>query len=114
MTPMNDGERDRLIELQQRRVERDAALGSEVVTWPKLATVWAKVIESSSVPGANHSATAEAALYVRPMKVRILWRALDTSSTRISYGGRLLRITGSAEIGRRDGLELAVEEWAHE
>lgn len=110
---LNAGQLDRRITLQQRTVTRDPAYNAEVVTWPDIATVWAKVVESSTAPGPG--ASGDVALYARPMKITIRWRAgIDKSTTRISYAGRLLRITGTAELGRREGIELACEEWAHE
>lgn len=108
------GELDRRITLQTRTITRGATLGDEVVTWPDGDTVWAKVMESSTATTLQDTATEQAALYARPMRVRMRWRTLDKTNTRLSYGGRILRITGTAELGRRVGLELAVEEWAHE
>jgi head-tail adaptor len=108
------GDLDRRITLQTRTVQRGATLGDELVTWPDGDTVWAKVLESATATTLQDTATDQAALYARPMKVRIRWRVLDKTNTRLSFEGRLLRITGTAELGRRVGLELAVEEWAHE
>jgi len=107
------GDLDRIITLQQRTVTRDSLLG-EVVTWPDLATVRAQVIESSAPVAVNNAASDAVQLYARPHKIRIRFRVLDKASVRISYGGRLLRITGTAELGRRERIELACEEWAHE
>jgi len=107
------GDLDRIITLQQRTVTRDALLG-EVVTWPDLATVRAQVIESSAPVAVNNAASDAVQLYARPHKIRIRFREIDKAAVRISYGGRLLRITGTAELGRRERIELACEEWAHE
>jgi SPP1 family predicted phage head-tail adaptor len=100
----------RQVQLQTRSVTRDTATGAEVESWVS-ATVWAKVVESSTAVISGVGAVDN---YARPHKVWIRWRALDKSQTRISYNGRLLRITGSAEIADRQWLELACEEWVHE
>lgn len=112
---LNAGQLDRRVTIQSREVTRDSATGAEVVTWSDAATVWAMVLESST-PGSDGPSAAgvQVSSYARPMKIRMRWRTLDKSTSRISYGGRILRITGTAEMGRRAGLELAVEEWAHE
>lgn len=112
---LSSSELDRRVTLQLRTVTRDATYKSEVVTWPDIATVAAKVLESSTAPAVGGSATDAAALYARPMKIRIRWRTgLDKSTTRLVYGGQILRITGMAEMGRREGIEFACEDWAHE
>ena len=118
MKPFTAGLLDRRITLQARAVSRDSATGAEVATWSDSATVWAQVLESSTAPTPGSmgrgQAGGEIAVYARPHRLRIRWREVDKATTRVSYDGRILRITGTAEIGRREGLELACEEWAHE
>jgi len=42
------------------------------------------------------------------------WRDDVTTRHRLRHGTRLLQITGVAELGRQQWLELACQEWAHE
>jgi SPP1 family predicted phage head-tail adaptor len=107
------GDLDRQVTIQQRTVARDATFGSEVPTWSDLATVWAKVSESSTQPG-NRGQVERVDAYVRPTKVFIRWRADVDTTMRLSYEGQLLKIDGTAEIGRRQWLEMACAEWSHE
>lgn len=112
---MPAAEFDRRITLQQRLVMREPSMGGQITTWPDIATVYAQVVESSEMVAPADSATEPVQLYARPMKIRIRWRpGVDKSNTRIVYSGRVLRITGTAELGRRRKIELACEEWAHE
>ena len=114
------GDLDRSITLEQRVVARDAATGAEQVSWSTAATVWAQVIESATASGGAAGVgkgDAEAmATAARPSRVRLRWRAgVERNTMRVNLGaGRLLRIIGVAELGRRVGLELASAEWAHE
>lgn len=106
---------DRRVTIETCSTVRGATYQEPAQTWAAQATVWAQVRESSTAPGTTDSATEAAALYARPMKVRMRWRdGLDKAATRLRYKGRLLRITGTAELGRREWLELACEEWAHD
>lgn len=111
---MHVGRLDRQITIQQRAVTRNATYGSEVVAWATLATVWAQVVESSTPPGGNAGEDQRVAAYERPIKVRVRWRNDVDTTMRISYAGRLLQITGTAELNRRQWLEMACQEWAHE
>lgn len=108
------GQLDRQVIVEQRSVARDSAFNSEVVTWSTLATLWAQIVESSTPPASNPGQADALAAYQRPMKIRIRWRADVDTTLRLNYGGRLLQITGTAELGRRQWLELACQEWAHE
>jgi head-tail adaptor len=106
---------DRLITIEKKLVSRDDAFGSEQVSWINwLPQVWARVWESTATPG-NPTAAQMVEGHVRPHRIRIRWReGIDQDLHRLNYGGRLLRITGTAEVGRRQWLDLACDEWAHE
>ena len=108
------GQLDRRVIIEQRTVSRDPAYNSEVVAWSTLAAVWAQVVESSTPPSANPGQAEALAAYQRPMKVRIRWRPGVDTTLRLNYAGRLLQITATAELGRRQWLEMACQEWAHE
>ncbi len=98
--------------IERRTVTRDAATGAEVVTWADLAAVRVELRESAT---ANESQQGDVATYARPSRVRMWFRDDVTTADRLSLGnGRLLQICGVAELGFRQGLELACKEWAHE
>lgn len=110
--PLQAGQLDRQVTIQRRAETRETALGSVQVTWPVLATVWAQVVESSTA--SDEAMRAGVQTFARPSKVRIRWRSDIDTTMRINHGGQLLQILGIAELGRRQGLELACKEWAHE
>jgi head-tail adaptor len=94
-------------------VARDAATGAEVITWAEVATVRVELIESAT--GNDENLRDGVASYARPSRVRMWFRTDMTTDRRLNLGaGRLLQITGVAELGYRQGLELACKEWAHE
>ena len=110
--PLQAGQLDRQVTIQRRAETRDSALGSVLVTWTALATVWAQVVESATA--SDEAMRAGVQTFARPSKVRIRWRADVDTTMHISHNGQLLQILGIAELGRRQGLELACKEWAHE
>lgn len=110
------GKYDRLIQFEVQVKTKDQRFNAPTVSWvPHGEKAWAQVIESSTEPGSNPGAAEGVAAYVRPTKVRMRWRGdIDRTTMRINFGGRILRITGTAELGRRQELELACEEWGHQ
>lgn len=96
--------------IERRTVLRSADTGAEVVTWAPLATVRVQLRESAT---ANEATEGGVNAYARPSKVRMWYRSDVTTEDRLNLGGRLLQITGTAELGYRQGLELACKEWAH-
>lgn len=110
---VNSFEFDRQIVLQVRTEVEDGPTGAKIATWGTHATVWARVRESATAAGLSSGGPMET--YARPHEVMIRWRDdFDKATMRISYGGRILRVIGSAEVGRREALKLACQEWAHE
>ena len=99
-------------DIERRSVARDATTGAESTTWARLASVRVELRESAT---ANESQEGAVNSYARPSRVRMWWRDGITTADRLNLGnGRLLQITGVAELGYRQGLELACKEWAHE
>ena len=113
MNPISGGDLDRRIDIEALVTTRDPETGAALQSWVlDHQRVPAQVRESAtaSLGGAGTTVAAVA----RPMKIRMRWRTLDRASHRIVYDGRVLRILGLAELGRREGLEAVVEEWSHE
>ena len=94
---------DRIVDIQQRVVSKDA-LGGESVFWDKLVTVWANVDQTGVSEDFENDANRVQAL--RNAKFRILWRNDITELHRIVYDGLAWSIEGIGEIGYRRELEL--------
>jgi head-tail adaptor len=112
---MDAGKLDRLITVESFTVARDSGTGAEVRTWATLgAAFWAEVLESATATDEGLTA-AGVATYARPTRVRCRYRSDIDATMRLNLGSnQLLQIIGVAMIGRREGLELACKEWAHE
>lgn len=92
---------------------RDPATGAESTTWTTVSTVRVELIESAT--GNDESLRDGMATYARPSRVRMWFRTDMNTTRRLNLGnGRLLQIIGVAELGHRQGLELACKEWAHQ
>ena len=111
---LHAGMLDRQVSIEAATVVREGLYGSPESTWSTLDTVWAQVLESSTEPGSNPGQAVAVAAYTRPTKVGMRWRDDVTTRHRLRHGAKLLQITGVAELGRQQWLELACQEWAHE
>lgn len=112
---MRSAQFDRRLTIERKVVTRDADYGNETISWEAYKDVKARVVESSTAPTRNSGAPDEMDAYARPHKIRIHWFVgFDKATMRLNYGGRILRIMGSAEIDRRTFLEFSCDEWSHE
>lgn len=102
---------DRRIVIEKMTVTRDVATGAEVRTWGEFASTWAEKRESST---GTERLVGGASIAARPTKFRIRWRDGVTTAMRVREGSRLYQIIGTAEMGRRMGLEMSCVEWSHE
>ena len=110
--PVTAGELRWAATIERRTAWKDPATGAEVLTWSTLASVRIGLKESAT---ANEAQAGAVDTYARPSRVRMWHRTDVTTADRVKLGdGRLLQITGIAELGYRQGLELACKEWAHE
>lgn len=115
-TPLPTGRQlDRQVTLQRNQPTRDGAFGASVDAWvTEVDNLPAHIVESpmpASAPGAVVGALNP---YGRPDMVTIRWRVLDKATHRLVYGSRVLRIVGTAELGRRQWLQIACVDWSHE
>lgn len=114
MSVITAGQLDRRVRIERKVITRDQQYRSQVVSWVTLATVWAQVLESSTAASSNPGEGEAVNAYARPTRIRMRYRGDVDTTMRVNLGGRLYQINGTAELGRRDGLELACQEWAHE
>ena len=100
---------DRRITIQSSSVTQDSTYGTDVASWPTLATVWANV--QDMLPSRGEKFADGISIARRPSRIRIRYRSDVTSDMRVVIGSRTLRIiTMPAEIGRREWLEFIAEE----
>ena len=102
--------RDRIVELQARRVTRDA-LGGEVEAWAEIDKVWANVDQTGVSEDFENDANRDVAL--RNSTIRISWRDDVQETSRVVYDGFPWDIKGIAELGYRRELELICQTDVH-
>lgn len=101
------------VDIEAPTTVRDPATGAQSTTWATVSTVRVELIESAT--GNDEGLQGGVATYARPSRVRMWYRTDMNTTRRLNLGnGRLLQIIGVAELGHRQGLELACKEWAHE
>jgi head-tail adaptor len=98
--------------IEKPTASRSSATGAEVITWAPLATVRVQLMESATAT--DESLQNGVDTFARPSRVRMRYRSDLDATMRLNLGGgRLLQIIGTAELGYRQGTELACKEWAH-
>lgn len=106
---MNAGKLNRRVTIQQRTETRDPTYNTVVVTWATLATVWAQV--QDMLPSRGEQIADGIDIARRPARVRMRYRTDVDTTMRLVVGGRTLRIvSGPAEMGNREIIELMAEE----
>jgi head-tail adaptor len=104
------GDLDREITLL-RKVPGTGFMSAGKETWSPLATVWAQV--QDVLPSKALTSVEGLEIALRPARIRIRFRDDITADMLISYGSRTLKIvSGPAEIGRREGLELMAQDYS--
>lgn len=104
---------DTRIRIERRSVTQDPTYGTDVVTWVPLATVWAEV--KDVLPSRQQAEQTRAQLQVATQRsrVRMRYRTDVDSSMRCVIGGLLHHIvSGPAEIGRHEYVELQIERYS--
>lgn len=115
---MDASDLDQRITFEQRVVaSRDTAFGAEVLQepWPALPDCWAKVEDQvNPKKGGDESVREGMRLTESRTVVTVRWRNDIVNSMRIRWAarGRLFQITGQAEIGRREWLQITCEEYS--
>lgn len=101
---MNIGRMDRLIEIQYPVRTRNE-LGEETDVWTRLRKVWAQATPLTANERYKSDAQRESKTYV--FKMRYVTGV--GPEMRVVHDAQNYRITGIAEIGRREGLEITAE-----
>lgn len=100
---------DRRITIEHRTVVKDPVYGTNVSKWVPLIKVWAQVRDV--LPSRAENIDQNVSLQRRPARVRIRYRDGITADMRIIYQGRTLEIvSGPVELGRKEALEMMVQE----
>jgi len=103
---MRAGQLDRPIVIESATHTQDS-LGQEIPTWSQWLATYAKWEPSMGTERylANGTHSVEAG------KFTIRYRAGLQATMRIRFDGRIYKITGLAEMTRREGWEITVEIW---
>lgn len=107
-TPMEPGERDRRVTIQQRTAAK-AGSGYPKETWTTLTTAYMRILDLSAMERFKASQNAAAAETQWEMGYRddMDPEQVDVPTTRrLVYQGRTYDITSASMIGRREGIEL--------
>lgn len=111
-------EYDREIQLLERANVRDATFNTDSPVWLPRGTVFAQVRDV--LPSRADSLAEGVDLAKRPCRVRIRWDdalfdLFATGKLRLKIRGHELRVvSGPAELGRREAIELTAEELSTE
>ncbi len=101
------------IRIERKSVTSDANYGTEQITWIEVATVWAEV--QDVLPSRAERLADSIIIGNRPARIRMRYLAGITADMRVIIGDRVLHIvSGPAEIGRREAIELIVEQYSSE
>jgi SPP1 family predicted phage head-tail adaptor len=102
---------DTRIRIERKSASSDLLYGTETVAWVEFATVWAQV--QDVLPSRAERLADSIVIANRPARIRMRYLAGITANMRVIIGGRVLHIvSGPAEIGRREGIELIVEQYS--
>jgi SPP1 family predicted phage head-tail adaptor len=104
---------DTRVRIERKSASSDPLYGTETVAWVEFATVWAEV--QDVLPSRAERLADSIAITNRPARIRMRHLAGITSDMRVIIGSRVLQIvSGPAEIGRREGIELIAEQHSSE
>lgn len=109
------GNLDTRMRIEQKSVTQDATYGTEVISWVPLVTVWAEVMDV--LPSRQQAEQTRAQLQVATQRsrVRMRYRTDVDSTMRCIIGGIAHHIvSGPAEIGRHEYMELVIERYSTE
>ena len=104
---------DTRIRIERKAVTPDANYGTEQITWAEFAAVWAEV--KDVLPSRAERLADSIIIANRPARIRMRYLAGLAADMRVIVGSRVLHIvSGPAEIGRREGIELIAQQYSSE
>ena len=104
---------DRRIRIKRKVVTRDPQYGTEQVSWTEFACVWAEV--KDILPSRAERLADSIQIGRRPARIRIRYLAGLAADMRIIIDNRTHQIiSGPAMLGRREAMEIMVEELSTE
>jgi SPP1 family predicted phage head-tail adaptor len=104
---------DRRIIVERPVTVTEQRYGTDATEWEEHATLFAQV--QDVLPSRAESVADGISVARRPCRIRTRFRTDITGDMRIVFGTRIMRIvSGPAELGRREGLELLCEEYSTE
>lgn len=111
---MDFGTLDRRIRIESPTVTQDASFGTSVIAWVLHAEIAASVIDV--LPGKAEAQNGALVMALRPAKVRCRYVPGVTAAMRVvvvDRGGAVMQIvSGPAEVGRKEGLEMLVQQYS--
>lgn len=122
---MKIGTLNRKIRIEQRTSTPHADYGTPVITWSSFAVVWANM--QDVLPSRAESIDNGLRLARRPIRIRLRYMRGITADMRVKpawgtvpWGSRhwwtdslaYKIVGGPAELGRKDGIEIMVEEFS--
>ena len=100
---------DTRIRIERKLVTRDPQYGTEQVTWGQFAYVWAEV--KDILPSKAERLADSIQIGRKPARIRIRYLAGLAADMRIIIDNRIHQIiSGPVTLGRRDAMEIMVEE----
>ena len=104
---------DTRIRIERKTVTSDPAYGTHDVAWSLFANVWGEVRDV--LPSRAERMVQAIAIANRPARVRVRYLPGLAADMRVIVAGRIMQIiSGPAELGRREGMELIVEDHSSE
>lgn len=101
------------IRIERKSVTHDPQYGTEEVSWAEFACVWAEV--KDILPSRAERMAEQIQIARRPARIRIRYLADITPDMRVMIAGRIHQIiAGPSMLGRREAIELMVEELSSE
>jgi head-tail adaptor len=101
------------IRIERKVVARDLQYGTEEVTWGQFACVWAEIRDI--LPSKAERLADSIQIGRKPARIRIRYLAGLAADMRIIIDNRIHQIiSGPAILGRRNAMEIMVEEHSSE
>ncbi|MES3109637.1 head-tail adaptor protein [Sphingomonas aurantiaca] len=109
MIVVRPGELEHFVRLERRIESADfGSAGTE--EWKLVDEIWIGIRDS--LPSRSERTEGGFTTSTRPARVRMYWREDVETGMRLVEGSRIMQIvSGPAELGRRGGLELMVEDY---